>query len=186
MANRTAIPKRLQVAVFRRDGWLCCWCKRPVIFAPVMRFLEREIRVAGKADPLAYHHAHWTRHGAPLLDLLGAVNRSRPSIFDWRSGPYRQPCERPGADAPHRAVRRRFWAPAGRSIRHKVTGRRRPEGRDPASGASPLLPYRLTLRPLSGPTPCFIWSGRGDSNPRPQPFARSRFDPERRSGAVET
>ena len=54
MANRTAIPKRLQVAVFRRDGWLCCWCKRPVIFAPVMRFLEREIRVAGKVDPLAY------------------------------------------------------------------------------------------------------------------------------------
>jgi hypothetical protein len=47
---------------------------------------------------------------------------------------------RPGADAPHRAVRRRFWAPAGRSIRHKVTGRRRPEGRDPASGASPCFP----------------------------------------------
>src|ERR1700730_12576455 len=70
VANRTAIPKRLQVAVFRRDGWLCCWCKRPVIFAPVMGFLEREIRVAGKVDPLAYHHAHWTRHGAPLLVYL--------------------------------------------------------------------------------------------------------------------
>jgi 5-methylcytosine-specific restriction endonuclease McrA len=26
-----------------------------------------------QVDPLAYHHAHWTRHGAPLLDLLGAV-----------------------------------------------------------------------------------------------------------------
>ena len=25
-----------------------------MIFAPVMRFLEREIRVAGKVDPLAY------------------------------------------------------------------------------------------------------------------------------------
>jgi len=35
--------------------------------------LPSQIRVAGKADPLAYHHAHWTRHGAPLLDLLGAV-----------------------------------------------------------------------------------------------------------------
>src|SRR5207302_4688225 len=62
------------------------------------------------------------------------------------------------------------WPLAGRSIRHKVTGRWRPEGRDPAYGASPLLPYRLTLWPLSGPTPCFIWSGRGDSNPRPQPW----------------
>jgi 5-methylcytosine-specific restriction endonuclease McrA len=35
--------------------------------------LPSQIRVAGKVDPLAYHHAHWTRHGAPLLDLLGAV-----------------------------------------------------------------------------------------------------------------
>ena len=40
------------------------------------------------------------------------------------------------------------WAPAGRSIRHKVTGWPRLEGRDPASGA-------LTLRPRPGPTPCF-------------------------------
>jgi hypothetical protein len=105
--------------------------------------------------------------GAPLLDLLGAVNRSRPSIFDWRSGPYRQPCERPGADAPHRAVRRRFWAPAGRSICHKVTGRRRPEGRDPASGASPLLPYRLTLRPLPGQLLVLFGAGEGIRTPDP-------------------
>jgi 5-methylcytosine-specific restriction endonuclease McrA len=70
---RCPLSKTLQIAVFRRDGWLCCWCKRPVIFAPVMKYLEREIRVAGNCDPLAYYHAHWTRHGAPLLDLLGAV-----------------------------------------------------------------------------------------------------------------
>ena len=38
MATRRPLPKPLQVAVFRRDGWLCCWCKRPVIFAPVMNF----------------------------------------------------------------------------------------------------------------------------------------------------
>jgi hypothetical protein len=38
-----------------------------------MKFLEREIRGAGNGDPLACYHAHWTRHGAPLLDLLGAV-----------------------------------------------------------------------------------------------------------------
>jgi len=73
MADRKPISKAVQVAVFRRDGWLCCWCKRPVIFAPVMRFLEREIRASGNADRLSYYHAHWTRDGAPLLDLLGAV-----------------------------------------------------------------------------------------------------------------
>jgi 5-methylcytosine-specific restriction endonuclease McrA len=73
MARRRSIPKALQVAVFRRDGWLCCWCKRPVIFAPVMKFLKREIQTSGSADHLAYYHAHWTRDGAPLLDLLGAV-----------------------------------------------------------------------------------------------------------------
>jgi 5-methylcytosine-specific restriction endonuclease McrA len=70
---RRPLSKELQVAVFRRDGWLCCWCKRPVIFPPVMKFLERELRTSGSADRLAYYHANWTRHGAPLLDLLGAV-----------------------------------------------------------------------------------------------------------------
>jgi len=73
MANRPPIPKPLQIAVFRRDGWLCCWCKRPVVFAPVMKFLEREIRASGNGDEVAYYHAHWTRAGAPLLDELGAV-----------------------------------------------------------------------------------------------------------------
>jgi 5-methylcytosine-specific restriction endonuclease McrA len=73
MANRRPLSKDLQVAVFRRDGWLCCWCKRPVIFAPVMKFLERDIRAAGRGERLAYYHAHWTRDGSPLLDLLGAV-----------------------------------------------------------------------------------------------------------------
>jgi len=70
---RRPLSKERQVAVFRRDGWVCCWCKRPMIFAPVMKLLEREIRAAGNGDPLAYYHAHWTRHSAPLLDLLGAV-----------------------------------------------------------------------------------------------------------------
>jgi 5-methylcytosine-specific restriction endonuclease McrA len=71
--NRAPILKSLQVAVFRRDGWLCCWCKRPVIFAPVMKFLEIELRRDGNGVRVAYYHAHWTRDGAPLLDLLGAV-----------------------------------------------------------------------------------------------------------------
>jgi 5-methylcytosine-specific restriction endonuclease McrA len=71
--NRKPLAKREQVAIFKRDGWLCCWCKRPVIFAPVMRFLELELRNTGYPGRLAYYHAHWTRDGSPLLDELGAV-----------------------------------------------------------------------------------------------------------------
>jgi 5-methylcytosine-specific restriction endonuclease McrA len=70
---RVPLPKDLQLSIFRRDRWICRWCNRPVIFAPVMKFLEREIRSAGHSAPLAYHHAHWTRANAPLLDELGAV-----------------------------------------------------------------------------------------------------------------
>src|SRR6266568_5483311 len=69
---RKSLSKPLQVAIFRRDGWLCCWCKRPVIFAPVMKFLDAETRNATWSG-MAYYHAHWTRDGAPLLDELGAV-----------------------------------------------------------------------------------------------------------------
>ncbi len=70
---RAPLSKELQLSVFLRDRWICRWCKRPVIFAPVMKFLEREIRNAGHSAPLSYHHAHWTRANAPLLDELGAV-----------------------------------------------------------------------------------------------------------------
>ena len=44
-----------------------------MIFAPLMRLLEMEVRNAGHNGPLAYYHAHWTRDGAPLLDELGGV-----------------------------------------------------------------------------------------------------------------
>ena len=71
--NRDRLPKALQVSIFRRDGWLCCWCKKPVIFSPVMRLLDLELRNAGCGAELSYYHAHWTRNGAPLLDELGAV-----------------------------------------------------------------------------------------------------------------
>ncbi len=71
--KRATLSKELQVAFFRRDGWLCCWCKRPVIFGPVMKYLEREVKSAGHDEPLAYYHAHWTPDGSPLMDELGAV-----------------------------------------------------------------------------------------------------------------
>ena len=38
-----------------------------------MKYLEREVRKTGADTPLAYYHAHWTRQGSPLLDLLGAA-----------------------------------------------------------------------------------------------------------------
>ncbi len=71
--NRKPLPKSLQLAIFRRDRWLCRWCNRPVIFAPVMKYLELEMRNSGNRGPLAYYHAHWTRNGSPLLDEIGAV-----------------------------------------------------------------------------------------------------------------
>jgi hypothetical protein len=43
------------------------------MFAPVMKFLEREVRKSGRGERLSYYHAHWARAGAPLLDELGAV-----------------------------------------------------------------------------------------------------------------
>jgi len=52
---------------------LCCWCKKPVSFPPVLKYLEMELRNTGNRERLAYYHPHWTRNTAPLLDELGAV-----------------------------------------------------------------------------------------------------------------
>jgi 5-methylcytosine-specific restriction endonuclease McrA len=71
--KRPPLPKKLQLDVFRSDGWICRWCKRPVIFAPAMNLLLREAQQSGRAEPLAYYHRNWTHDGAPLLDELGAV-----------------------------------------------------------------------------------------------------------------
>lgn len=70
--RRKILPKPLQVAIFRRDGWLCCWCKRPVIFSPAMRLLEAELRQNGHSEPLAYYHRNGRRDRSPLLDELAA------------------------------------------------------------------------------------------------------------------
>jgi len=71
--SRPPLSKELQLRVFRRDKWVCRWCNRLVIFPPVMRLIEREVRADGNNNPLSYYHLHWTRDGAPLLDELGAV-----------------------------------------------------------------------------------------------------------------
>jgi hypothetical protein len=70
-ARRVSIQKALEV--FQRGRWLCHWCGRPVIFAPTLKYLEHFVRNKGFKEPLAYYHAHWTRHHAPLLDYMGAV-----------------------------------------------------------------------------------------------------------------
>jgi len=70
---RPPLSKKRQLSVFRNDKWVCRWCNRPVIFSPVMRLIEREMRKAGRNEGLSYYHGHWTRDGAPLLDELGAV-----------------------------------------------------------------------------------------------------------------
>lgn len=59
--------------VFRRDGWLCRWCGRPVIFDPTMKYLERLVRDSGYTGRLAYFNLNWRREAAPLLDHMGAV-----------------------------------------------------------------------------------------------------------------
>ena|SRR2546422_170718 len=71
--SRKPISKLVQVRVFRRDGWVCRWCGRPVIFGPAMRYLDALARSHGVKDSLAYFHPNWTRRDAPLLDHLGAV-----------------------------------------------------------------------------------------------------------------
>jgi 5-methylcytosine-specific restriction endonuclease McrA len=71
--SRKPLAYALQVRVFRRDGWLCRWCHRPVVFAPALRVLDQLARDRGHVGPLAYHDPRWRRDRAPLLDHLAAV-----------------------------------------------------------------------------------------------------------------
>jgi len=68
-----SIPIPVQVEVLFRGGWLCSLCHRPTIFAPAMRLAGDLVRVLGYEQPIAYHHPHWRRDAAPLLDHLGCV-----------------------------------------------------------------------------------------------------------------
>lgn len=70
--SRKKLSKSAQLVIFRRDAWLCCWCKRPVIFSPAMKLWASEVKMAGYSGRLAYYHAHGTREGSPLLDELAA------------------------------------------------------------------------------------------------------------------
>lgn len=71
--SRKPLPKATQVKVFRRDGWLCRWCGRPVVFPLAMKALETYARADDPSAALAYFDPRWRRDAAPLLDHLGAV-----------------------------------------------------------------------------------------------------------------
>lgn len=71
--SRSPIPYDVQVRVLFRDGWICRWCHRPVVFGPALRLLQEFTERGGYPGPLAYFHRNWSRAGAPLLDHLGAV-----------------------------------------------------------------------------------------------------------------
>ena len=74
MARGRPLPREQQVAIFRRDRWICCWCDRPVIFAPALKYLELDLHERSKyKGKLAYFHPNLTRRNAPLLDALAAV-----------------------------------------------------------------------------------------------------------------
>lgn len=70
---RRKLAYELQVRIFFRDRWLCHWCRRPVFFAPSIKYLEKFVQDNGFNYPLSYFHLNWRRDASPLLDDLGAV-----------------------------------------------------------------------------------------------------------------
>jgi hypothetical protein len=61
ITRRSLLLKEIQVSVFRRDRWLCRWCGRMVIFAPVVKYVELLVRKRGFTGALAYHDPRWRR-----------------------------------------------------------------------------------------------------------------------------
>lgn len=72
--RRIPLSKELRVTVYRHDRWLCHWCDKPVIFAQVLKYLEKELKASSgySGEQLCYYNKNWRRTDAPLLDLLGA------------------------------------------------------------------------------------------------------------------
>jgi len=72
---RKAFPKAFQVFVFRRDHWRCHLCRRPVVFAPALKYLQQYLQreLAQECPDLSYWRYAYTREFAPLLDELAAV-----------------------------------------------------------------------------------------------------------------
>jgi hypothetical protein len=53
------ISRSLQAEVFFRDCWLCRYCKRPVIFAPAMKYLQKELDCANQKGLAYWRYAYF-------------------------------------------------------------------------------------------------------------------------------
>jgi 5-methylcytosine-specific restriction endonuclease McrA len=71
-ARKPAMSIGTQVAVFRRDRWLCHVCRRPVVLHLALKYLQIEARSALGDASIVYWHPNWRRDQAPLADELGA------------------------------------------------------------------------------------------------------------------
>ena len=71
-AERTHVPRSVQIAVYFRDHWLCFYCHRPTVFPPAFRLLAESIASELPDVPIAIWDGLWRRDKAPLLDELGA------------------------------------------------------------------------------------------------------------------
>ncbi len=70
--EKSKLNEAEKISIFYRDGWKCRYCKKPLIFAPAMKYIEVEIRNSGFPGPLAYYHTNWKKKSSPLLAELGA------------------------------------------------------------------------------------------------------------------
>jgi hypothetical protein len=75
-AKRKQLSKSAKIRIWKKGGWLCYWCRRPLIFGQAMKLLALDTGAP------AYFHAHWTRDTAPLLDELGAVLDHKECFVD--------------------------------------------------------------------------------------------------------
>lgn len=70
--QRAPVPRDVQARVYFRDGWLCTWCRRPVVFPLAFKLMAELVESELPGVSLAMYNDNWRRDKAPLLDELGA------------------------------------------------------------------------------------------------------------------
>lgn len=84
---RPAVPKDVQVRVYFRDGWLCRYCHRPVVFAPALKTLAKLVADAEYPRAVAYYNLNYRSDLAPLLDYQAAtIDHVEPWSKDGEHG----------------------------------------------------------------------------------------------------
>jgi hypothetical protein len=71
--NEQLCQRRCRCECFGGTDGLCRWCRRPVIFAPAMKYLARFMQEQGHKGLLAYWSSAYRRDASPLLDELAAA-----------------------------------------------------------------------------------------------------------------